>query len=251
MSQEYAWPATWRRRPEAPARDERPAHAAGEGDGGVQGLSKVPQAFDLFVFGALALTVFPQVFFPAFGPGAGVAAAIAVWALAYLVAWPVRAALVRLDGRWDPRIRLALARVLFTGSTLAVAALPDASHAAWAPLLLILARIGQGLALGGLVHGRRVGNVTPVGPWRHGLGGWIFAGSVGFTAGAVILGILAVMLQRADVLAWGWRYPFVMALAFNMVAGFADVRLEWARDNRSAARRTPLRLVTVSGARLD
>lgn len=251
MSQEHAWPAMrWSR--EVPARTERPAEA----EGGVQALSQVPQAFDLFVFGALSLTVFPQVFLSALGlsalgPGVGVAGAMAVWALAYLVAWPVRAALIRLDGRWDPRIRRALARLLFAGSSLAVAALPDASHTAWALLLLILARTAQGLALGGLAQGQVVHSSTSVEARRQRLRSWICAGSVGFMAGALVLGILAVMLQRADMNAWGWRYPFVMALALNMVAGFADCRLEWARRDRPAERRRSLRLVAIGGARLD
>lgn len=249
MSQEYAWPAMRRSR-EVPARTEPPAEAA-TGAGGARALSHLPQAFDLCVFGALALTVFPQVLLSALEPGVGVAGAIAVWALAYLVAWPVRAVVVRLEGRWDPRVRLALARVLFAGSTLAVAALPDASHTAWAPLLLIFARIAQGLAIGGLAHDRLLVDGTPAEARRHRLQSWILAGAVGFTAGAVILGVLAVMLQRADLLAWGWRYPFVMALALNMVAGFADLRLEWARRHRSAERRASLRLVAISGVRLD
>lgn len=248
MSQEYAWPAMQRGR-EVPARAEPPAEAGQDAASGLLTLSQAPQAFDLFVFGALALTAFPQVFLSA--AGLGVAGAVAVWALAYFVAWPVRAALLRLDGRWDPSIRLALARLLFTGSTLAVAALPDANHAAWAPLLLILARTAQGLALGGLAHVRLVRDVAPAGARRQQLRSRILAGAVGTTAGAVVLGVLAVMLPRADFLAWGWRYPFVMALALNMVAGFADHRLEWARSNRTAGPRPPLRLVAISGARLD
>jgi MFS family permease len=248
MSQEYAWPATWRRE-QAPLAAGEPPAATPFGDlAPVLALGGLPQALDGLVFAALALAVFPQVFFQALSPAAGVAAAAAVWAIAYLVAWPVRAAVVRFDRRRDARPRLALARVLFAGASLAIAVLPAARHAAAAPLLLVLARAGQGLALGGLAHGRLACDVQPAEERRLRRRSWALAAGLALVVGGVVLGILAVGLPQADFLAWGWRYPFAMALALNMAGLFADLRVESERGARRVPRRPALRLVTVAGA---
>lgn len=244
MSQEHAWPAAWRRGHEASEPDARRAGPqARKGVRGALVLAGLPQAFDLFVFGAVSLAVFPQVFLAGLAPAAAVAVAVGVWVCAYIVAWPAGAALARLGARWDPKVRMGLARALFTVSTLSVAILPATGQWAWAPLLLVILRLGQGLALGGLAQGHAQGA-----PRRELLPSRALAGLVGLAAAALILGVFALALPTEDFLAWGWRYPFVLALALNMTAFFGDLQVAEAQRKPAKPR---LRLVTVDGVRTN
>jgi MFS family permease len=125
-----------------------------------------------------------------------------------------------------------------------VAATPSAADVAWAPLLLVVLRLGQGLALGALAPARP----ATVDARRELVRSRLVAGAIALIAAGAILGVFAVALPAEDFLAWGWRYPFVLALALNMVAFFGDLRA----GNVAGFARAPveLRLVSVSGVRV-
>ncbi|HKR88487.1 MAG TPA: hypothetical protein VJS38_09960 [Phenylobacterium sp.] len=240
MSQEHVWPATWREGHEVPARDGRPrAAAANDGAGAALVLAGLPQAFDAWVFGALALGVFPQLFFSALAPAAGVAAAVGVWALAYVAALAWRAVLARRGHR--TRGHLAAARLVFAIATVATAAAPAAASVVWAPLVLVVLRLAQGLALGALASPRPAAGDARCVLLRS----RVVAGVIGLAAAGGILGGLALALPSEDFVTWGWRYPFVIALTLNMGALFGDLRA--AELHRRARGRPELRLVAVSG----
>lgn len=242
MSHSYAWP---QEQTAASAAAAQAGQRAARADlGAAVMLSALPQAFDLAVTGLAALAVFPSVFFGALAPGAAIAAGIALWALAYVVATAV--------ARWLPARALqgkAAARGLLTLATVAISLLPVAGHAAWAPAALILARSLQGLAIGRLGSGltpradaaqRRVAGQS----WGIALAAAIIL------AGALAAG-LGFGLGREDLIAWGWRYPFFIALALNLAAFAADLALDRAASDAPTMRghQRP-RLATVDGVRL-
>lgn len=247
MSQEYAWPASASAAPDVgptavssaarPLRDLEP----------VLGLAGLAQAFDACAVGVLAVAVFPALFFSNLAPRWALAAALAVWACAYLVGWAARPAAALLDAKGDRKLRLLVGRALFTAGCLAIAALPAARHAPAPAWLLVLARVGQGLGLAALAQGRLAPRIAAGEERRSRLRGWAIAGGFAVLAAGGILAGLMLGLSRADFLAWGWRYPFVTALALNMVALFGDLQVE---RGRSALRGPALRLATVGGVRV-
>ena len=247
MSQEYAWPAAAGAAPEVgptavpsaarPLRDLEPA----------LGLAGVAQAFDACAAGVLALAVFPALFFSSLAPQWALAAALAAWACAYVVGWAARPVAAMLDARGDRKLRLLVGRALFTAGCLAIAALPAARHAPAPAWLLVLARVGQGLGLAALAQGRLAPRIAAGEERRSRLRGWAIAGGFAALAAGGILAGLMLALSRADFLAWGWRYPFVAALALNMVALFGDLEVE---RGRNALRGPALRLATVGGVRV-
>lgn len=248
MSHEHAWPAAWRSSGDiGPTTVARPVDAPPWRPALV--LSGFPQAFDFFVWGFVALTVLPQVYFSALSAMAAFAASVAVWMIAYVVGALVRTVFAGPALDRDPPLRFALARLLFTGSSLAIAVLPAASHAPWSPWLLILLRIGQGGALGALRHGRLAPHMAQAEERRVRLQAWAIAAGLGLVVAGVLMGVLLVALQRADFLAWAWRYPFVIALALNMSALVGDLRVETERPGANG--RPKLRLVAVLGAPVD
>lgn len=252
MSQEYAWPATWRREGAHPgeARARRADRGLGEAAPALV-LGGFPQAFDFVACGVVAASVMPQVFFAGLAPAAGLAAGLAVWALAYVAAWLARPAVALIDRHADPRLRLILARVLFAAGTVAIALTPAAREAAWSPLLLIAARLGQGLGLAGLVHPRLAPQLAAGEERRARRKAWAVSGAIALVVAGMLMGVLATVLQGADFAAWGWRYPFVIALALNISGLVGDLYAEAEADARRPHGRPQLRLATLFGAPVD
>lgn len=115
-----------------------------------------------------------------------------------------------LHGR---RSGMLLTIVLMAGGSLAIAALPTFSLVGWlAPILLLLARIAQGMSLGGEVSNASayLGEIAP--PQRRGRYSSFFYISTGSAVLlASLLGVLlAATLSKADLAAYGWRIPFVV-----------------------------------------
>jgi MFS family permease len=106
---------------------------------------------------------------------------------------------------------------------------------ATAIVLLSLLRIGQGLALGGSWDG--LPSLLALNAPQKKRGWYAMLGQLGAPTGFIIAaGLFAYLLadvSMADFLDWGWRYPFYVAFAINVVALFARLRLvstpEYAR----------------------
>src|SRR5207247_4271273 len=105
--------------------------------------------YDFFLYGTAAAIVFPAVFFPSSSSYAGTLESFATYAVGF-AARPVGAAIF---GHWGDRIgrkATLIATLLLMGvSTALVGLLPGTdSIGAAAPLLLVLLRLLQGLAVG-------------------------------------------------------------------------------------------------------
>jgi len=101
--------------------------------------------------------------------------------------------------------------------------------------MLALLRIGQGLALGGSWDGLPSLLALNAPPNRRGWYAMLgqLGAPLGFLIAAGVFWYLLTNLSSTDFLDWGWRYPFYVAFAINVVALFARLRListnEYAR----------------------
>lgn len=246
MSHEYALPSSSPLELEARRMHAR-AHAAELGDtaSGLL-LSGFPQAFDLAIGAMAAVLVFPAAFFPKLDSGAGMLAGLGVWVAAYL-ATPLGARVFdEVRRRHGRGVELTASRFLLGAFTAAVAFLPAESAGTWAVVLLVGCRILQGAAMGGVANGaalRRVSSSPMCRPGAAVIRG--VAALIGLAAAGGLMAVLYAVLNRADFLAWGWRYPFILGVPFNIVALFADLRL-LAGEGRE--RSGLARLATVAGA---
>jgi MFS family permease len=228
MSQGFASPSSVRLELEA-----RRMHAAAPPRGlsdiaPAVALSGFPQAFDAVLGAWAAMLVFPKVLFPGLPGATAVWLGLAIWSLAY-AASPLGARLFAAVGdRYGDGVRLTAARVLLGGSMGAVAFLPSfAAAGSLAVVLLVLARLANGLALGGAADDgpalRAFAHTT------HGRLWTALTRSLALLAGlaavALLDAVLRGLISRADFLDWGWRYPFLMAVPANIVALFAQLRL--------------------------
>ncbi|MFE0149578.1 MFS transporter [Nonomuraea sp. NPDC059007] len=135
----------------------------------------------------------------------------------------------RLGDRIGRRPLLILVVLLMSAATALIGVLPtyDTIGAA-APWLLTLVRILQGLSAGG-EFGGAVSLMTEFAPDRkRGLyGSWqSFTVALGLLGGAGAAAVMATLLSEADLKAWGWRIPFLLAVPLGGLALWLRLRLE-------------------------
>ncbi|GAA5165944.1 MFS transporter [Pseudonocardia eucalypti] len=212
--------------------------------------------YDFFLFGAAATLIFNRQFFPTLSPVAGTLAALATFGVAF-VARPVGGLVFGHFGDRIGRKRmLVLSLVLMGGATTAIGLLPTyAQVGVAAPMLLVLARMVQGFAVGGEWGGAVLMAVEHAPPGRRAFfGGFPQAG---VPAGLVLssAAFLAVQQLPADQLAeWGWRLPFLASLVLVLLGLYVRLRIVESPDfqrvrDTCTVSRFPLRDVLTGSPR--
>lgn len=191
-------------------------------------IGRASEYFDFFVYAIASVLVFPAVFFPFVDPLQGTLYAFAVFALAF-IARPIGTAIsMAVQRRMGREAKLTGALLLLGVSTCGIALLPTyAQKGETAIILLALLRVGQGLALGGSWDG--LPSLLALNAPAHRRGWYAMLGQLGAPTGFVIAaGVFWYLLSNVSMtefLDWGWRYPFYVAFAINVVALFARLRL--------------------------
>lgn len=219
-------------------RDARALHGANE-DGGSHRIDpaeiaigviigRTSEFFDFFVYAIASVLVFPKLVFPHLDPLTGTLWSFAIFALAF-VSRPVGTIIfTAIDRAYGRGAKLTIALFLLGGSTAAIAFLPGyESIGIGAALLLALFRMGQGVALGGSWDG--LASLLAINAPEKKRGWYAMIPQLGAPLGLIVASLLFMFLIAAlpaeDFLAWGWRYPFFVAFAINVVALFARLRI--------------------------
>ena len=183
--------------------------------------------YDFFIFGSLATTI-QKVFFAGLDPTAGLIAALGLFAAGFAFR-PLGAIIFGVIGDRLGRKGAFLATVsLMGGATFLIGLLPTyATAGIISPILLILLRILQGIALGGEYGGAAIYVAEHASNNRRGaMTGWIqITASIGLVAGLlVILGTRTAVGEDA-FLAWGWRVPFLVSLLLLIISVWMRFKL--------------------------
>lgn len=191
-------------------------------------IGRTSEFFDFFVYAIASVVVFPRLVFPYADPLGGTLLSFAVFALAF-VARPFGTALfIAIDQRFGRGAKLTGALLLLGTSTVAVAFLPGhAQIGGWSAILLAGLRVGQGVALGGAWDG--LPSLLAVNAPSNKRGWYAMIPQLGAPIGLIFATALFAyflnVLSAPDFLEWGWRYPFFVAFAINVVALFARLRI--------------------------
>jgi hypothetical protein len=176
--------------------------------------------YDFFLYGILAALI-GKLFFPADNPTAALLASLAAFGAGFAVR-PLGAMLFGYYGdRIGRKYTFLVTITLMGGATVAIGFLPTYAQAGlWAPALLLLLRLLQGLALGGEYGGAAiyVGEHAPPGK-RGQYTSWIQISVVG----GFLLAVMVVLVSRRAMSveafeAWGWRVPFLLSFLMLVVS---------------------------------
>jgi MFS family permease len=186
--------------------------------------------YDFFLYGTAAALVFPTVFFPAgLPPLVGLLASFGTFAVGFL-ARPLGGIVFAHFGDRIGRKRALVAALIMMGvATALIGCLPSyAVMGPVAPVLLVLLRFVQGLAIGGQ-WGGVVLLITENAP-AHRRGFYGSFAQVGVPAG-IVLANLAFLLLSSNVgpeafLGWGWRVLFLVSLALVGLGVYVQGTLE-------------------------
>jgi metabolite-proton symporter len=196
--------------------------------------------FDFYIYAMAAVLVFPTLFFPKQDPATATLQSLATFALAF-IARPIGSALFGHFGdRIGRKATLVTALLTMGLSTVLIGLLPTyASIGVLAPTLLALCRFGQGLGLGG-EWGGAVLLATENAP-AHKLG-WYgsfpqYGAPLGFICSNGVFLWMSTHLSGAELLAWGWRIPFLASAALVVVGLYVRLQLVETPEFRRALER--------------
>ncbi len=184
--------------------------------------------FDWYSYSAAAL-YFAPIFFPKGDLTAQLLQTAAVFAVGFF-ARPVGAWLMGLYAdRVGRKAALTLSVTMMCAGSLVIAVTPGAaSIGVAAPVILLLARVFQGLSLGG-EYGASATYMSEMAGRKY-RGFWSSFQYVTLIGGQLTaLGVLILLqhvLAKGDMAAWGWRIPFVIGAVLALVAYWLRQRMQ-------------------------
>jgi metabolite-proton symporter len=183
--------------------------------------------YDFFLYGTTAALVFGSAFFPDFSETAGTLSAFATFFVGF-AARPVGAAIFGHYGdRIGRKATLIITLLLMGIATFLIGLIPPYDTIKiWAPVILTILRLVQGLAVGG----EWGGSVLLAMEWgsreRRGLmGSWAQMGvPVGLLLSTIVFGV-TLNLTGNSFEVWGWRIPFLFSIVLVAVGLFVRLRI--------------------------
>lgn len=187
----------------------------------------VMEWYDFGTYGFFAATIGAQ-FFPAHDPMVSLIASFAVFAIGFL-GRPLGALIFGHIGDRSGRKRALMASVLMMAvPTMLIGLLPThAQIGLFAPALLVLLRLCQGLAVGGEFTTSMVLLVEGAQRTRRGLVGSFapFGAVGGMLIGSAVGAAITFYLPADAIASWGWRAAFLFGLAIGGVVLYVRRRL--------------------------
>lgn len=177
--------------------------------------------YDFFIYAAAAGLIFKDLFFTPVGSSLGTILTFATVGLSFLFR-PLGAFLAGYMGdRYGRRFVLVMTLVLMGLATTSVGLLPTyESIGIWAPILLLILRILQGLAAGGEWGGAVLMAVEHAPSHKRGrFGAFPQIGvPLGLILASVMFALMTGVISPGDAfIEWGWRIPFLFSIVLLFV----------------------------------
>jgi metabolite-proton symporter len=184
--------------------------------------------FDFYIYATAAVIVFPHIFFPQGDPTAATLQSLATFAIAF-VARPIGSALFGHFGdRVGRKVTLVASLLTMGVSTVVIGLLPGyETIGVLAPMLLALARFGQGLGLGGEWGGAALLATENAPPRKRALYGSFpqLGAPIGFFFANGTFLLLSWLLTDEQFMSWGWRVPFILSAVLVIIGLYVRVSL--------------------------
>jgi MHS family shikimate/dehydroshikimate transporter-like MFS transporter len=176
-------------------------------------IGTIVEWYDFILYGTAAALIFNRLFFPQFDPVTGTIASFAAYAVGFLMR-PIGGVVFGWMGDRIGRQPVLLITLLMMGTaTSCIGLLPTyGAIGIWAPILLVVLRVVQGLGAGAEYAGAVV-MAAEAAPHRRGFYASLPAGAVD-VATVLSAGVffLFTLMPENQFIAWGWRIPFLLSL---------------------------------------
>ncbi|HEX5667520.1 MAG TPA: MFS transporter [Chitinophagaceae bacterium] len=201
---------------------------------GASSVGTLIEWYDFYIFGSLA-TVIANQFFPKTNPTAALLSTLATFAAGFIVRPFGALVFGRLGDLIGRKHTFLLTLILMGGSTFAIGLVPSYESIGFAaPILVLLLRLLQGLALGGEYGGAATYVAEHAPPDRRGyFTSWIQTTA---TLGLFVsLGVILLTrhsldpdLERsiAKFNDWGWRIPFLVSILLVVVSIYIRLKMK-------------------------
>ncbi|MCI2415861.1 MHS family MFS transporter [Saccharopolyspora sp. K220] len=207
--------------------------------------------FDFLLFGLIAPVVFEELFYPKTNALVATVAVLGTFAVGYL-ARPLGGIVF---GHFGDRIGrkpvMFITLIVMGASTTAIGLLPTyAAIGVVAPVLLVLLRFIQGIALGGETVGAVILATESAPEGKR--GGYAGVIQIGAAAGSVLASLgagLVAAMPADDRISWGWRIPFLLSAVLVLVGVYVRAKIEESPVFKQAAAQTPRKLPLIAALR--
>jgi MFS family permease len=183
--------------------------------------------YDFFIFGSLATIIATQ-FYPAGNPTANFLKTLATFAVGFAVR-PLGALFFgRLGDRVGRKFAFLTTLLIMGGSTAVIGFLPGYTRIGLAaPILLVVLRLLQGLALGGEYGGAAVYVAEHVPDNRRGFYTSFIqtTATLGLFVSLIVILITRRTIGEAGFATWGWRIPFILSIVLVAVSFYIRMQL--------------------------
>ncbi|WP_435200046.1 MFS transporter [Janibacter sp. GS2] len=184
--------------------------------------------YDFFLYGVAAGIVFNKLYFPSEDPVVGTLLAFATFAVGF-VARPFGGLIFGHIGDRVGRKKTLIATMMIMGvATFLIGVLPTyASIGVAAPILLVVLRLAQGIAIGGEWGGAVLMSTEYAPPGRKGLFGSVpqMGLAIGLLLGTGVFSILTWVTSEEAFLAWGWRIAFGLSAVLVLVGLYIRLKV--------------------------
>jgi MFS family permease len=194
---------------------------------GASSLGTVFEWYDFYLYGLLATIISAQ-FFSGVNDTTGFIFALAAFAAGFAVRPFGALVFGRLGDMVGRKHTFLITMSIMGGATFAVGLLPSyASAGVTAPVLLLLLRLLQGLALGGEYGGAATYVAENSPPGKRGLfTSWIqTTATLGLFAALLVVIGTRTYLGEAAFKVWGWRIPFLVSILLLAVSVWIRMQL--------------------------
>jgi MHS family proline/betaine transporter-like MFS transporter len=192
--------------------------------------------YDFALYGYFA-TLIAQLFFPAKDPFVSLLATYGTFAAGFIMR-PLGGFLFGHIGDIFGRKKALLWSIyLMSVPTFLIGCLPTYDHVGWlAPILLTVVRLLQGLSMGGEFTGSIVFIVEHAEDGHRGRSGsWApFSAVVGVLLGSGVAALITTGLNAENLIAWGWRIPFMLSLVGGFVGTYMRRMLQEPKPFKKA-----------------
>lgn len=183
-------------------------------------LGGVLEFYDFIIYIFLAPFI-EQVFFAGNSAFLATLKTLAIFSIGYLLRPIGGLVFSHFGDRYGRKVVFLLTVVLMALPSLGIGLLPTTAQVGvLAPVLLLVLRMLQGLALGGEIPASITFVSEQVSPDRHGIALAIlfFGINAGLLLGSLVTTLMTSIFSHADMLAYGWRFPFILGGFFGVVS---------------------------------